>query len=138
VDGFDKHEATGEADECGEGGIGFVAAQGDTLETLELSHCLLDPRAQFVKRLWEETAALLRVRLAWNDRCDPTHPGCRSVGTAVVPLVGDRKAWSDVRPKIKGNFELRYVVHLTTGQMEIEWIAIEVGLEMDLGREAAA
>jgi hypothetical protein len=40
--------------------------------------------------------------------------------------------------KIKGDFELRGVARLATGQVEIERIAIKVGFEMDFRREAAA
>jgi hypothetical protein len=59
VDGFDKHQAASKAGESGEGGVGFVAAQGDTLEAFEFSHRLLDPRPKLVERLREEAASFL-------------------------------------------------------------------------------
>jgi hypothetical protein len=47
---------------------------------------------------------------------------------AVVSLVGHHDTRRDVRTGIKGGFELRRVAHLATGQVEIERIALEVGL----------
>jgi uncharacterized protein YhjY with autotransporter beta-barrel domain len=57
---------------------------------------------------------------------------------AVIPLVRYRDAWANNRADIERGLELSAVACLTTGQMEVEWVAVEIGLEMDFGREAAA
>ena len=57
---------------------------------------------------------------------------------AVIPLVRDRDARADVRPDIKRCLELGAVAGFTTGQMEVERVAVEIGLEVDFCREAAA
>ena len=138
VDGFDKYNGAGEARECGKGRRGLVAAKGNALEALQFSHCLLNARPQLVEHRGEEAPALLRVRLARDDRRDSACQGCRSVGAAVISLVSHRHARRDVRTEIKGSFELRGVAHLAAGQVEVERIAVEIGLEMDFRREAAA
>ena len=56
----------------------------------------------------------------------------------VVTLVGDGDARCDVGTQAEGGLELRGVARLAAGQVEIERPAVEVGLEMDLRREAAA
>lgn len=138
VDGFDKHNRACEAGECGERGLCFIAAQGDALEAFEFPHCLLDSRAQCVEPLGEVAVSLLGIRLAWDDRDNPARPSCRPIGVAVISFVGDRHTRRDVRTEIERGLELRGVAHLAAGQVEIERIAIEVGLEVDFRREAAA
>ena len=61
----------------------------------------------------------------------------RAVGAAVISLVGDPHARCDIRANIKRRFKLRCVAYLATGQVEIERIAIEIGLQMDFRRKAA-
>ena len=138
VDGFDKYNGAGEARECGKGRRGLVAAKGNALEALQFSHCLLNARPQLVEHLGEEAPALLRVRLARDDRRDSACQGCRSVGAAVISLISDRHPRRDVRTEVKGSFELCGVANLAAGQVEIERIAVDIGLEMDFRREAAA
>ena len=99
---------------------------------------MLDPGAQFVGSLWEEAASLLGICLAWDDRDNPARPSCRPIGVAVISFVGDRHTRRDIRTEIERRFELRGVAYLAAGEVEIKRIAIEVGLEVDFGREAAA
>ena len=56
----------------------------------------------------------------------------------VVALVGDRDARGDVGTKIEGDLELRGVARFAAGQVAIKRLAVEVGLEVDLRREASA
>ena len=56
----------------------------------------------------------------------------------IISLVGERRPRRDVGADVKRRFELCAVAGLATGQMEFEWEAVEVGLEMDFARESAA
>ena len=44
----------------------------------------------------------------------------------------------NVRADVERCFELRAVAGLTWGQVEVERMAVEIGLEVDFGRETAA
>jgi hypothetical protein len=59
VDGFDKHQAAGEAGESAEGDGGFFASKGDALEAFEFAHRLLDPCPELVELLRKEAPPLL-------------------------------------------------------------------------------
>ena len=58
--------------------------------------------------------------------------------SAVISLVGHRDARADVRADVERCLELCAVADLATGQVEVERVAVEIGLEVDFGREAAA
>src|SRR3954465_4947881 len=64
VDGFENDKAECECDERPEVPVGLLAAERDALETLELSHELLDAGARPVERLREEGRPLLGRGLA--------------------------------------------------------------------------
>src|SRR4051794_27884177 len=117
---------------------GFLATQSNTLEALELSDALLDAGASAVERFREESGPVLGVRLRWNDGADAAGSGGLAVGLAVVALVADGGARRDVRPEVEQDREVPAVARLPGGQVEGDRQAAEVGLEMDLGREAAA
>ena len=138
MDGFDKHNGASKAGECCEGRDGLLAAQRDALEAFQLPYRLLDPRPQPVEPLREEAQPLLGVFPARNDGRNPTRPGRQPIGPAVIPLVGDRDARRNVRTEIEGGLELRGIAYLAAGQVKIERVAVEVGLEVDFCREAAA
>src|SRR3954463_1524577 len=59
VDGFENDQAECECDERPEVPVGLLAAERDALETLELSHELLDAGARPVERLREEAGRFL-------------------------------------------------------------------------------
>ena len=61
-----------------------------------------------------------------------------AIGMGVVSFVGDRGARIDVGSDIQQSRESRTVAGLAAGQMEVEGVPVEVSLEVDLGREAAA
>src|SRR6478736_2429309 len=70
VDGFENDQAECECDERPEVPVGLLAAERDALETLELSHELLDAGARPVERLREEGRPLLGRGLDGDDRAD--------------------------------------------------------------------
>ena len=60
-----------------------------------------------------------------------------AVCVAVISLIGHRDARSDIRADVERCLELCAVAGLATGQVEIEGTTVEIGLEVDFGREAA-
>ena len=56
---------------------------------------------------------------------------------AIIALVRYRDARADVRPDVERCLELCAVAGFTAGQMEVERVTVEIGLEVDFGREAA-
>jgi len=137
VDGFDKDWAACEGDEgCVVLG-GLLAAQGDALEALELSNRLLDPGAAFVEDLWEEAGPVLDVRAVWDGGADASLSGGLPVCFGVVAFVGECGPRPNVGADVEERLELVAVAGLAAGQVEVERIAPEVCLEVDLGRESA-
>ena len=57
---------------------------------------------------------------------------------AVVSLVGRRDTRADVRTDVERCLEFSASTGLATGQVKVERAAVEIGLEVDFGREAAA
>jgi hypothetical protein len=96
---------------------------------------LLDARPSAVECLGKELRLLFGRRPIRNDRTDAARPGGLPVGFGVIALVTYRSAGRDVRPDVEQGFEVRAVADLASGQVETEWIAIPIGLEVDLGRE---
>jgi hypothetical protein len=72
-----------------------------------------------------------------NDRTDAPLAGGFAVGFGVISLVGQRRPGFDVRADVEQDLELRAVAGLAAGEMEIERVAFEVGLEVDFRRESA-
>jgi len=138
VDEFGEDEHKAESDEGSVVPGGFLATQSNALEALELSDALLDAGASAVERFREESGPVLGVRLRWNDGADAAGSGGLAVGLAVVALVADGGARRDVRPEVEQDREVPAVARLPGGQVEGDRQAAEVGLEVDLGREAAA
>ncbi len=73
-----------------------------------------------------------------DNRCDAARKCRGPVGLAVIALVRYRNARTDVGADIKRGLELGAVADLATGQMEVERVAVEIGLEVDFGRKTAA
>ena len=86
----------------------------------------------------EEPPPLIGALSSRNDWRDLACSGGLPIEPAVIPFVGNRHARRDVWTEIERSLELRGVAYLAAGQVEIEWITIEVGLEVDFCREAAA
>ena len=86
----------------------------------------------------EKTFSLLGVFAARDNWCDAARKCRRPIGLAVISLVRHRDAWVDVWADVERGLELCAVADLAAGQMEVERIAVEIGLEVDFGRETAA
>src|SRR3954454_14201005 len=138
VDGFENDQAECECDERPEVPVGLLAAERDALETLELSHELLDAGARPVERLREEGRPLLGRGLHGDDRADAPLAGRSPVGLGIIAFVAHRGAGRDIRPEVEQDLELAAVARLTRGQVEGERHAVEIDLDVDLGREAPA
>jgi hypothetical protein len=74
----------------------------------------------------------------WDDWTYSASAGTVAIGFGVVSLVRDGRARRDVRSEIEQDFEVATVAGFAAGQMEGEWQAAEINLEMDFRREAAA
>ena len=118
--------------------MGFLAAHGDAFEPLKLADCLFDARPEFIEALRKEAPSLLGVFAARDNRCDAARECRRSVGLAVISLVRHHDARADVRADVERRLELCAVAGLATGQVEVERVAVEIGLEVYFGRETAA
>jgi hypothetical protein len=57
---------------------------------------------------------------------------------AVIPLVRYRDTRADIWADVERGLELCAVARLAAGQVEVERVAFEIGLEVDFGRETAA
>ena len=63
----------------------------------------------------------------------------RSIGLTVRSLVRHHNApRTDVGTDVERRLELYAVAYLSAGQVEVERVAVEIGLEVDFGRETAA
>src|SRR3954468_22334156 len=138
VDGFENDQAECECDERPEVPVGLLAAERDALEALELSHELLDAGARPVERLREEGRPLLGRGLHGDNRADASLAGRGPVGLGIIAFVAHRGAGRDIRPEVEQDLELAAVARLTRGQVEGERQAVEIDLDVDLGREAPA
>jgi hypothetical protein len=138
VDGFDDDESEGERNKGAEVSRGLLAAERNALEAFELADRLLDARARPIERLRKESRPVLLIGLVRNHRGDATLARRRTVALSGVSLVAHRGTGRDVRSKIKQGLELRAVARLTAREVEGQRQAIEVDLEVNFGREAAA
>src|SRR6476469_1764359 len=138
VDVLENDQAECECDERPEVPVRLLAAERDALETLELSHELLDAGARPVERLREEGRPLLGRGLHGDDRADAPLAGRSPVGLGIIAFVAHRGAGRDIRPEVEQDLELAAVARLTRGQVEGERQAVEIDLDVDLGREAPA
>ena len=73
-----------------------------------------------------------------DNRRDAARKCRRPVGLAVISFVRHRDARADVGADVERRLELCAVAGLTTSQMEVERVAVEICLEVDFGRETPA
>ncbi len=85
----------------------------------------------------KEAPSLLGVFTTRNNRSDAARERRRPVRVAVIALIRHCDAWAGIRSNVERCLELCAVADLATGQVEVERIAVEIGLEMDFGRETA-
>ena len=76
--------------------------------------------------------------MARDNRCDAARECRRSIGLAVISLVRHHNARTGVGADVEPRLELYGVAYLAVGQVEVERVAVEIGLEVDFGRETAA
>jgi hypothetical protein len=138
VDGFDQDEAAGKCDERGIILCGLLATERDALEALELADGLLDPAPSLVEDAREEDGSGFDVAPIRDHRADAALACCLPVRLGIVALVGQRGARGDVRANIEQDLELLAVADFAAGQVNRERLAVEVGLQVDLGRKATA
>ena len=94
-------------------------------------------RPEFIETLWKEAASLLGVFTTGDHRCDATRKRGDAIRVAVIYLVGHRDARANVRADVERCLELGAVAGLAPGQVEVERMPVEIGLEVDFRREAA-
>lgn len=135
MDGFEEDESERQGDDTGETLGRLLAPEGDALEALQLAERLFDPSSAFIHDLGEELRPVLGIRLGGDRRADAACSRRRPVGFGIIAFVGQGRAWHHVGPDVEQHREHRTVASLASGQMEGEREAVEVGLEMDLGRE---
>ena len=138
MDGFNQHQPACKTDDGGVADVGLFAAHGDALEPLELADCLFDARPESIETLWKEAASSLGVFAMRDHRGDATCKRGAAICVAVISLIGYRDARTDVWADVERCLELRAVARLAWSQMEVERKAVEIGLEVDFGRETAA
>ena len=81
---------------------------------------------------------MLGIFATRDNWCDTARARCRAVGLAVISLVRHRNAWANVGTDVERRLELCAVADLAAGQVEVERIAVEIGFEVDFGRETAS
>jgi hypothetical protein len=133
-----RMSAAGEGDEGGVVLGRFLATECDALEALELADGLLDPRSAPVEGLREEAGPVGGVSAVGNRRADAALARRLPVGLRVAALVGHHRARHDVWSDAEQGLELAAVAGLAAREVEVERMAVEIGLEVDLRREPAA
>lgn len=73
-----------------------------------------------------------------NDRDDAARARCLPVGLAGIAFVGDCSARIGIGTEPQQDREMRCITLFASGQVEGDGMAVEVGLQVDLGGEAAA
>jgi hypothetical protein len=136
VDGFDEDEAKCEGNDGSVVLRRLLAAECNPLEALQLADQLLDARPATIEHLREERWPVLGVALVWNGRTDPARARRLPIGPGVVALVAHSRAGRHVRTDIQQHLEVPAVTGLAFRQVEGNRMAVKVGLEVDLGREA--
>src|SRR6478672_3128120 len=63
-----------------------------------------------------------------DNGCDAARECRQSIGLAVISLVRHRNARTDVWSDVERSLELCAVAGLATGQVEVERVAVEIGL----------
>jgi hypothetical protein len=138
VDGFDEDEPKSQGDDRAVALGRLLTPERYAFEALELANGLLNASAPAVERFREERGRALGVRLVGNSRGDAALPSDGTIGFGVIAFVGQSRPRCHVRSEIEQGSELRTVAGLATRQAEGEWFALEVALEVDLGRKAAS
>ena len=138
MEGFAADESRRAFDESSEISCGLFAPERDAFETLELSDGLLDAGSGPVEQLGKEGRAGFDVLSEGNCGEGALVSDGLPVGGAVISLVGESGPELPLRPEVEQDRQARPIRRLASRQVEGERMAVEIGLEVDLGREAAA
>src|SRR5690606_22792883 len=80
---------------------------------------------------------VLRIVTIRDDGADATVPRSLSIACSIIAFVGDGCARHHIGSDVEQHVEMAVVAGLAARQVERDRIAFVVGLEVDLGREAA-
>ena len=137
MDGFDQDEPAGKCNERDVILSGLLTAERDALEAFELADGLLNPTPPLIQDAREEGGSLLGIGAVRNHWADAALACRLPVRLSIVSFVGQRGARGDVRTEIEQDLKLLAVTGFAAGQVNRERLAVEVGLQVDLGRKAA-
>ena len=107
------------------------------MEALDLAHHLLDSRPRFVEDFCEELRLVDGIRAIGDYRTNAAFTRRLPICLRIIALVRDNGAGINIGTEVEEHFEVAAVARFAAGQMEADRIAVEIGLEMDLGREAS-
>jgi hypothetical protein len=138
VDGFRPDKGASEGDESGEVLRGFLTAQGDPLEALELADGLLNTGAAFVESAGEELRVGGGIPAVRDDGADAASARCLAVCLAVVAFVADHRPGRDIRADVEQGLEATAVAGLAAGQVEGQGQAVRIALQVNFGGKSTA
>jgi hypothetical protein len=138
VDGFDQDKGAGERNEGSEVLRGFLAAQGDPFEPLELADGLLDAGAPLVEDFGKEGGLCGSILAIGDGGADAASAGRLAVGLGVVTLIAEHGPGRDVGADVEQDLEIAAVAGLAAGQMEGQGPAVEIGFQVDFAGKPAA
>jgi len=72
-----------------------------------------------------------------NGGTDLPLPRGRPIGVGIMAFIAESSARGDLRTEVEQGLDVRAVADLASGQVEGDRLAVDVALELDLGREAA-
>ncbi len=99
---------------------------------------MFDPGASLVENFRKERGLVDGGLPVWDRRANAPVARRLAIAFGVVAFVGERRARCDVRADIEERFEVSAITRLAARQMKGDGKPIEIGLEMDFRREAAA
>ena len=73
-----------------------------------------------------------------DHRNGTARTGRVAVSLAGIALIRDNRAGCYVGTEVQQDPEMRSIAFFSAGQIECDWQAVEIRLQMDLGRETAA
>lgn len=106
------------------------------VEALNLAHHFLNSHPRFVENLCEKFWLVDGIRGIGDYRADAAFTRHLPVCLRIIALVCDNGAGIDIGTELEEHFKVAAVASFAPGQMEANWITVEIGLEMDFGRKA--
>src|SRR5580704_19401 len=90
-------------------------------------------RPRFVEDCGEELRLVDGVRAIGDYRTNAAFARRLPICLRIIALVRDNGAGINIGTEVEEHFEVAAVARFAAGQMEADRIAVEIGLEMDLG-----